>query len=310
MKWSNKPRIAEATQFFGEMIPGIGKDEKGWFVVTIHGQRTPIEYGDFIVQESTDPTKHYPCKPDIWLAGNQLIREGDIGQVICMDALQYLDVCEPVKCIIMDPPDNIRIPYDGYDDRKAPRDYVAWIELLILKAMMKCQVLWLSYHPDNALDVMSIVRGILRDRSPSWTYAGFIWAFNFGQYNDKDFCHGYRPILRLSFFNCRFYPDAVRIVSERQMIGDKRANEFGRVPSNVWEVPRVVGNSAERRAWHPTQHPEAIMERIIQFSVSHFETTLDLFSGSGTVRRVCSRLGKPVISVEQSPLYCERILNE
>lgn len=35
------------------------------YVVTIHGQRTNIEIGDWIIEEP-DGVHHYPCKPDIF----------------------------------------------------------------------------------------------------------------------------------------------------------------------------------------------------------------------------------------------------
>ena len=35
------------------------------YVTTIHGQNTQVVEGDWIVPEMTDPTKHYPVKPDV-----------------------------------------------------------------------------------------------------------------------------------------------------------------------------------------------------------------------------------------------------
>ena len=82
MKWVTKPKVKEAEQFLlGGKAPLPFKDEgaccfdgKRWYVVTTHGQKTQIVDGDYIVREP-DGSGFYPCKPDIWLAGHELIEE-------------------------------------------------------------------------------------------------------------------------------------------------------------------------------------------------------------------------------------------
>jgi site-specific DNA-methyltransferase (adenine-specific) len=82
------------------------------------------------------------------------------------------------------------------------------------------------------------------------------------------------------------------------------------VPLDVWDFPRVVGNAKERRAWHPTQHPEALVERAIKLSTREGDTVLDLFSGTGTAIRVCKRIHRQTISVEKNLEFCRAILSE
>lgn len=78
MKWVTKPMIKEAEQFFeGKPLPFATEnacclDHEGWYVFTTHGHRTPIADGDFIVREPNG-NGYYPCKPDIWLAGHELV---------------------------------------------------------------------------------------------------------------------------------------------------------------------------------------------------------------------------------------------
>jgi hypothetical protein len=36
------------------------------YVITIHSQRAFLAPGDWVCQEPTDPTRHYPCKPDVF----------------------------------------------------------------------------------------------------------------------------------------------------------------------------------------------------------------------------------------------------
>ena len=68
MKFRKKPVIVEAEQFRkkSEGIPGVYFDENdNHWVVTIHGQKTPVVPGDWIITEP-DGIHHYPCKPDVF----------------------------------------------------------------------------------------------------------------------------------------------------------------------------------------------------------------------------------------------------
>jgi hypothetical protein len=76
-KYRKKPVVVEAEQFIdGMSLPHRDKgaivcydDEgkTGWYVETIHGQRTDIESGDWIIMEP-DGIHAYPCKPSIFEA--------------------------------------------------------------------------------------------------------------------------------------------------------------------------------------------------------------------------------------------------
>jgi site-specific DNA-methyltransferase (adenine-specific) len=139
----------------------------------------------------------------------------------------------------------------------------------------------------------------------------FLWRFTFGQHRNSDCGNGYRPLLRIMRFGAVLYPDAIREPSARQTkYNDKRANPAGRVPDDVWEFPRVCGTFHERRKWHPNQHPEALIERIVKFSTKPGDLVIDMFAGTGTVNRVCKRLGIDCIGIEISRVYCEKIDNE
>lgn len=81
----------------------------------------------------------------------------------------------------------------------------------------------------------------------------------------------------------------------------------GWAASGVLDAPRVTGNSGERRRWHPTQHPERLMERIL---LSSGGPVLDLFGGTGTTLRVAKRLGLDCDIVELDAGYCAAIAME
>jgi hypothetical protein len=66
-----KPVQKEAMQFFPDQAwpDGVCRDpgeNEPYYVTTIHGQKTTVVAGDFIVTEP-DGVHFYPCKPDIFL---------------------------------------------------------------------------------------------------------------------------------------------------------------------------------------------------------------------------------------------------
>ncbi|MDP4237530.1 MAG: DNA methyltransferase, partial [Bacteroidota bacterium] len=63
-------------------------------------------------------------------------------------------------------------------------------------------------------------------------------------------------------------------------------------PSNIWTDLTVPFWSMPENTEHPTQKPEALIERIIRASSNTGDRILDLFSGSGTTSVVAKRLGR------------------
>ena len=144
-----------------------------------------------------------------------------------------------------------------------------------------------------------------------YDYRLLFWRFKFGQHRNTDCGNGYRPLMRYSVPGTVWNTDCIRIKSERQKkYKDKRANTAGKVPDDVWEFSRVCGTFKERRKWIPNQHPEALIERMVLMSTKPDDLVIDLFAGSGTVHRVCKRLGRNSISIEVSEQYVRNILKE
>jgi hypothetical protein len=80
--------------------------------------------------------------------------------------------------------------------------------------------------------------------------------------------------------------------------------------SDVFNVPRVTGNSKQRRDWHPTQLNERLVERCILLTTPKSGTVCDPFAGTGTTYRVCKRINRPCTLIEVDPLYCGKIAEE
>ena len=79
MKWyKTKLRMKKAYRFFvkdyGENTPGVEKVVvrlyERYFVNTVNG-RIAVYDGDYVIQEPNDPTKYYPCEPDLFESGHE-----------------------------------------------------------------------------------------------------------------------------------------------------------------------------------------------------------------------------------------------
>lgn len=225
------------------------------------------------------------------------------------DALPKMD---PVKMIFADPPDNIGLGYGECDDDLSSQDYWNLLNDILWLAKDKCDVLWVSFNARHLPLMGHLVHDFIRpELGDSWTLKPCVQTFTFGQHNQHDLGNNYRPLWRFTRDGCvTLYPDAVRVPSWRQLHGDKRADPRGRVPGDVFNFPRVTGNSKQRRKHHPTQLHESLYERCIKLCCGPKDEVCDIFAGTGTLARVCARTGNPCTMIEMDHLYCEKIAEE
>jgi site-specific DNA-methyltransferase (adenine-specific) len=76
--------------------------------------------------------------------------------------------------------------------------------------------------------------------------------------------------------------------------------EKGKNPTNVWQMPRLNGNSKER-VGHPTQKPRVVIQRLIKALSYPGSTVLDFFAGSGVATRVAIDEKRHSIASDLSP---------
>jgi site-specific DNA-methyltransferase (adenine-specific) len=91
-----------------------------------------------------------------------------------------------------------------------------------------------------------------------------------------------------------------RLTDYRKAVPTLYNNE--KVPGNVWTIPRVRYRMGEYED-HPSQKPEALLERIIKASSNPGDTILDPFSGTFTTCAVAKRLGRRSIGIELEEQY-------
>ncbi len=231
------------------------------------------------------------------------------SRLFCGDCFEILPTL-PVACaqmVFIDPPYNIGVDYGkGKAADSLPADrYLARIESLIdecIRLLTPTGSLWFLC-PERWADQFGV---ILSDRLPRRNR--IIWRETFGQYRETCFPSGHRHLFWhvMNQRDSPFYTEEIRVASQRMQVGDRRA-KGPRVPDDVWEIPRLVGNAAERLGSHPCQLPEALLERVILCSTKPDELVCDPMAGTGTTLRAAQRLGRIYLGIEEQPAFAQLI---
>ena len=143
-----------------------------------------------------------------------------------------------------------------------------------------------------------------------------IWAYDSsGVQSKKIYGSLYEPILMINkskkalyTFNYEDILVEAKTGAKRKLI-DYRKNppqpyNTEKVPGNVWDFSRVRFKMEEYEN-HPTQKPEALLERIIKASSHPGDVVLDPFSGSFTTSAVAVRLGRVGVGIDLNEGYYE-----
>lgn len=224
------------------------------------------------------------------------------------DCLKILPKLHQFDMIFCDIPDNINLKYQSYKDNLSILDYMNWIRQIILTSFLKTDILWLSFNAKWSAHIGYITYNILI--TSNLKYKPCIQTFTFGQHNKNDFGNNHRPIWRFNTKNAKFYPKQIMEPSWRLLNNDARANPMGRVPGDVFNIPRVTGNSKQRKKWIPTQLNLLLLEKIIKFSTKTNDTILDLCAGSGSMLQACKNTNRNCDLIEIDKYYCEQIAKE
>jgi len=224
------------------------------------------------------------------------------------DCLEIIPGMDRVECIFADPPDNIGLKYDGVDDTLSEKVYLRLMEEWLYCFVGQANTTWFSFNAKWTMEMGVIAKRVVDYFNVECKPC--VQTFSFGQHNQHDFGNNHRPLWRFSHKDAPIYPDQIRVQSERQKMGDKRADPRGRVPGDNFEFTRVVGNSKQRRSWHPTQLNEGLVERCILSCTKQGDVVLDPFAGTGTTLRVCKRLNRACVTMDISSVYCQYIADE
>lgn len=227
--------------------------------------------------------------------------ELETERLICGDAAAVMRTLpsDSVDLIVADPPYNLGKDYGNNVDRKAWQEYEEFTAQWLAEAVRVLK-------PTGSIYIFMGVRFIshlflLLENDFRLMFNGWItWHYTQGMGRKIGFSPRHEDILYFTkSADFVFNLDEVRIP---QKYFRKRNNISGANPGDVWQFSHVHYCSAERET-HPTQKPEALLERIILASSNEGEVVLDPFVGSGTTCRVAKLSHRRWIGIELNPDY-------
>ena len=236
---------------------------------------------------------------------NTIIYNGD-----CLECLQHIQDGS-VDLVFADPPYNIGKQFINFKDSwPSDKEYAEWCYLWLDLCLKKLK-------PNGSLYVMSSTQSIpyidiwLRDRLT--ILSRIVWHYDSSGVQAKKFFGSlYEPILYgvknpLEYtFNAHDILVESKTGSQRKLIDYRKAvptpYNTTKVPGNTWYFPRVRYRMPEYEE-HPTQKPEALLERIIKASSNENDLVLDPFSGTFTTCAVAQKLGRKSIGIEMQSEY-------
>jgi len=227
----------------------------------------------------------------------------EFNRLVCGDATAEMaklpDAC--VDLLIADPPYNLGKDYGNNHDLKSWAMYANFTHNWLTEAVRVLK-------PTGSLYVFMGVRYISRlfimlEDEFSLNFNGWItWHYTQGIGRKIGFSPRHEDILYFTRSeDFTFNLDNVRIP---QKYYRKRNNMAGANPGDVWSFSHVHYCSEEREN-HPTQKPEALMERMISASSSPGDVVLDPFVGSGTTCRVAQVLERQWLGIDINPDYID-----
>lgn len=213
--------------------------------------------------------------------------------------------------IFADPPYNIGKRFKDFHDKwPSDRAYADWCEKWLAVCIDKLK-------PNGSLYVMSSTQGMpyldifLRDRMT--VLSRICWHYDSsGVQARKYFGSLWEPIVHCvkDPTNYVFNADDIKVEaktgSQRKLIDYRKdvptVYSSEKIPGNAWYFPRVRFRMAEFED-HPSQKPEALLDRIIRASSNVGDLVLDPFAGTFTTCAVAQRLGRQSIGIELSREY-------
>jgi len=229
--------------------------------------------------------------------------------VIWGDALAALDAHVPdrsVDLLFADPPYNIGKRFGNTHDRwPSDEAYFKWCREWLTRCLAKLKPTGSAYVMAST-QCMPYFDLFLRERLT--ILSRIVWSYDSsGVQARRYFGSMYEPILFgvADAKDYTFNADAIKVQARtgavRKLIDYRKAvpapYNDEKVPGNVWTIPRVRYRMDEYED-HPSQKPEALIERIIKASSNPGDTVLDPFSGTFTTCAVAKRLGRKSIGIE------------
>lgn len=240
----------------------------------------------------------------------------------CREVLRELPD-NSIQLIVCDPPYNIQLAdWDSHDSYlEWAADWLAESERVLSPTGNIAIFGGLQYQAEAGSGDLLTLISHLRTASKMRLVNLIIWNYPNGMSAQRFFANRHEEIAWFGKTEKYFFDlDAVREPfdeeTKKAYMRDKRLRpesiEKGKNPTNVWQMPRLNGNSKER-VGHPTQKPRILIERLIKALSFPGSTVLDFFAGSGVTTRVAIDLKRHSIASDLSPTlsqYLEQQLTD
>lgn len=241
---------------------------------------------------------------------------GNSSMAILGDSISVLKKMKDksVQLIFADAPYNIGKDFGNNSDKwNNMYDYIDWCKVWIDECMRVLSDTGTMYFM-TATQHMPYLDVFVSEKYN--VLCRIIWAYDSsGVQSKKIYGSLYEPILMINktkkskyTFNYEEIMIEAKTGAKRKLI-DYRKNppqpyNTKKVPGNVWDFSRVRFKMNEYEN-HPTQKPEALLERIIKASSNVGDVVLDPFSGSFTTTATAIRLKRVAIGIELNEEYYE-----
>ncbi|MCA6072269.1 MAG: adenine-specific DNA-methyltransferase [Endomicrobium sp.] len=217
-----------------------------------------------------------------------------------------------IDLVFADPPYNIGKNFGNNKDKWDTIDsYINWCKIWIDECMRVLKDTGTMYFM-TATQYMSFVDVYVSQKYN--VLARIVWSYDSSSVQSK-YIYGslYEPILMLNKYSKSSYTFNYEDIlveaktgAQRQLIDYRKdppqPYNTQKVPGNVWNFNRVRFRMEEYEN-HPTQKPEALLERIIRASSNPGDVVLDPFSGSFTTSAVALKLQRLSIGIELNLEY-------
>lgn len=240
--------------------------------------------------------------------------EDELSTVILGNSLEIMKSMKSnsVDLIFADEPYNIGKNFGNNIDKwNSKEEYIKWNKAWISEAMRLLKEDG-TFYLMTATQFMPYIDIFVQENYH--VLSRIIWSYDSsGVQSKKMYGSLYEPILMFTkkkgskiTFNSSDILVEAKTGAKRGLI-DYRKNppapySTTKVPGNVWNFPRVRFRMDEYEN-HPTQKPEALLERIIKASSNEGDIVFDPFGGSFTTSAVAKRLNRKSISIDMNLEY-------
>lgn len=244
----------------------------------------------------------------VYKQGTHKIYQGDAIQVLREDISD-----NSIDLIFADPPYNIGKRFGDLDDKwPSDEDYAEWCKIWLDLCLQKLAENG-SMYIMTSTQAMPYVDLFLRKKVE--VLSRIVWSYDSsGMQAKKYYGSMYEPLLfcvkdkKRYTFNADDITIEAKTGAKRKLIDYRKAvptpYNTKKVPGNVWDFSRVRYRMDEYEN-HPTQKPEALLERIITASSNEGDTVLDPFSGTFTTCAVARKLGRISVGIEAYSEYVD-----